>query len=449
MNGYDTLKQLSASTSISLKDLIVLSRSNDPFLCGQPSQVRRAEWFTEQWDRLGFTGMTGVHIRRMHYKLVSGTPVAMLNGRPYQNTDECWLELCEASKFARILRMVPADAFIDRRNPPAVIHAPISDPAAGVSWYVGSLAWSLPELRYSAPFIGEPTAFADGYEYQDSDQPYHLELWIEKSTMSDVLLPVARRFRADVVTGLGFLSITAVIRMLERAAAQDKPVRIFYISDFDPAGDMMPTAIARQIEYWADSNIDIKLTPLILTREQVAEYNLPRIPIKESDKRRAGFEDRRGDGAVELDALEALHPGVFAQLLEEALAPYWDCSLRGRLACQSRDVNDEIAELWAEYCAEELAALEDIKSDAMSVHNRFSGDIERLQAEIQAEMEPISERLRAVEAALAERQAEFDVDLPDREEAQPSGTDENEWLFDHARDYLEQIEMYRQYRNAP
>jgi hypothetical protein len=55
-----------------------------------------------------------------------------------------------------------------------------------------------------------------------------------------------------------------------------------------------------------------------LTREQAQQFNLPRIPIKESDLRRKGFEERNGEGAVELDALEALHPGELASLVPRA-----------------------------------------------------------------------------------------------------------------------------------
>jgi hypothetical protein len=36
--------------------------------------------------------------------------------------------------------------------------------------------------------------------------------------------------------------------------------------------------------------------PLGLTRGQVQYYRLPRIPIKESDTRKAGFEERYGEG---------------------------------------------------------------------------------------------------------------------------------------------------------
>ncbi len=67
-----------------------------------------------------------------------------------------------------------------------------------------------------------------------------------------------------------------------------RPTRIFYISDFDPAGDCMPVAIARQFQFWlwkSGHNVDVKLTPLALTKEQVQKYQLPRKPIKESDLR--------------------------------------------------------------------------------------------------------------------------------------------------------------------
>src|SRR4029453_2404048 len=108
-----------------------------------------------------------------------------------------------------------------------------------------------------------------------------------------------------------------VINFLQRVQRSQKPTRVFYLSDFDPAGDQMPVAVARQLDFLASQDVpeaDIKLTPLLLTRTQVHAYSLPRIPIKESDRRKGQFEDRYGEGAVELDALEALYPGVLATL---------------------------------------------------------------------------------------------------------------------------------------
>src|SRR5262249_58872694 len=93
-------------------------------------------------------------------------------------------------------------------------------------------------------------------------------------------------------------------------------------------------ALARQIEWWLQEyapEADIKLSTLALTREQVQQYQLPRVPIKDTDLRKTNFEERHGEGAVELDALEALHPGVLADLVREALAPYHDDTLAERL----------------------------------------------------------------------------------------------------------------------
>ena len=56
-----------------------------------------------------------------------------------------------------------------------------------------------------------------------------------------------------------------------------------YVSDFDPAGDSMPVAVARQAQFWADQlGIGQRITvqPVALTRAQVRGHALPPIPIK-------------------------------------------------------------------------------------------------------------------------------------------------------------------------
>ena len=131
--------------------------------------------------------------------------------------------------------------------------------------------------------------------------------------MNDVLEPICRRYGVDLVRRRLSVHHQRHYDASPTLPEHAKPCRIFYISDFDPASEHMPVATARQIEYFHEKyapDIEIKLIPLALTREQVIEYELPRTPIKESDRRKRGFEDRNGEGAVELDALEALHPGA-------------------------------------------------------------------------------------------------------------------------------------------
>ena len=110
--------------------------------------------------------------------------------------------------------------------------------------------------------------------------------------------------------------------------------RIFYVSDFDPAGQSMPVGVARKVEYFLQegrcNGADIKLFPVVLTIDQIRRYRLPRTPIKETEKRAGKFEDRYGAGAVELDALEALHPGTLATILTSEIGRYYDRALDRR-----------------------------------------------------------------------------------------------------------------------
>jgi hypothetical protein len=68
-------------------------------------------------------------------------------------------------------------------------------------------------------------------------------LWCEKTTINDVLEPLCREYGAVLQSGAGELSITATRLLAERLQEQEKPTRIFYISDFDPAVESMPVAV--------------------------------------------------------------------------------------------------------------------------------------------------------------------------------------------------------------
>ncbi|MBL8252756.1 MAG: hypothetical protein JNJ76_04050, partial [Candidatus Competibacter sp.] len=307
---YSDIKALAKATGRKIPDLLALACTNDPFYI-MPAQAKQAEWFAGLWDR--FNLPDGVHLRRIHYKLVSQSdPVSMVDGRPYQNTELCWQYLGNASKAARCLSLVSADAFQDKRNPDAIIFRRYEE---RLSPYAGLEIedWSIPEIQ--SDLEGEihwpfPEISVGGYLPGDVDQPFHLELISEKSTMDDVVIPLCESLGVNYAPATGFQSITGVIGLLQRLRQADKPAVVFYVSDFDPAGSFMPPAVARQIEYWLPKyapRLDVLLMPIVLTGEQVREYGLPPIPIKESDRRQAGFLEKYGvEGATELDALEAL-----------------------------------------------------------------------------------------------------------------------------------------------
>ena len=146
-----------------------------------------------------------------------------------------------AGKYARYSGLVEAHDFEDHRNPAPHIYMPHE-------WYRESRSvslslierWTLPAIESDLSTLLDlalPEVEAvDGFDYAPEDQPYLVEVWVEKSTQDDILDPICRRLHVNLVTSIGFQSITGAIKMLRRVKQFDKPTRILYISDFDPAG---------------------------------------------------------------------------------------------------------------------------------------------------------------------------------------------------------------------
>jgi hypothetical protein len=139
----------------------------------------------------------------------------------------------------------------------------------------------------------------------------------------------------------------------------DRPIRIFYLSDFDPGGDSMPLAMARKVEWLIEKHglADLKVIQVLLTHEQCIEYQLPRIPLKEGEKRATEWEEKYGAGATELDALEALHPGKIKELVDEALDRYFDHDLQERWREECANVETAVATMTDEVREEFADAL--------------------------------------------------------------------------------------------
>lgn len=406
MLGYNEIKRLAKEVSIPVTELLALSPKNDPFYAGTPAARRDAEWFAEIWQRAGYD-RTGAHLRKVHYWTLSHSEeefTVMPNRNPYQNTQLCWGFLTQASKMARYLGLVDIKMVQDNKNP-----APIVEAIYSRYDYVYHEV-DLPDLDgdLQVHLYGAGTSMA---------QPYHTEVWVEKSTMNSVLAPICQRFYTNLVTFEGEASITSCLKLVERVvAAGRKPTRIFYVSDLDPAGNSMPVATARKIEYLLQKyrvQVDLELTPIALNVQQVEEYNLPSIPIKDTETRAGKFQNVYDGGAVELDALEALYPGALGDIVREALEKYYseDAEAHAQEVARKRRqaVRDAVEQLKVDYPDEYEAAKEFI------------------------------ERIRDIENNMDS--VDFIVD---RFEAEVEKTDEA--LFDSTRSYIAQIPFYKAHK---
>ncbi len=426
---YEQIKALAKDTGRKVTDLIALAAQNDPFYQGTPGTLALAEWFANLYYRQGWNRIRN-HIRRCHYQILS-LGVNLPNGKPYENTEQCWDTLNIASKAARYLRLVDITTFDDRRNDEPITYIPARhDPTIEVYDYLYTSELQVPD------FPDLPYYDLSGY---GANQHYHIELWCEKTTMNDVLEPLCREYGAVLQTGAGELSITATRLLAERLQEQGKPARIFYISDFDPAGQSMPVAVSRKLEYFVRNDgldVDARLFPVVLTAEQVRRYQLPRTPIKESEKRRDHFEQQYGTGAVELDALEALQPGALQRILRGYIERYYDTDLADRVQGAREQVERELRAMRRE------------------VLNRYAGDIAAVREQLDAiradyapRMAAYSEQVQALWQAVSAdlRAAMPDLDdypLPDARDADEIG----DGLYNSERDYLDQIDAYKAFQ---
>ena len=125
----------------------------------------------------------------------------------------------------------------------------------------------------------------------------------------------------------------------------------------------MPVAVARKIEhrlYLKQLDLDIQVRPIALTADQCDRYSLPRTPIKETE-RRASFEDRHGEGATELDALESSTPSELRSSIVREIERYFDSDLDERMSEMVAEIRQSLSAINRVVHAEhrtEIVALE-------------------------------------------------------------------------------------------
>jgi hypothetical protein len=194
----------------------------------------------------------------------------------------------------------------------------------------------------------------------------------------------------------------------------------------------MPVAISRKIEFLTvGSSANVQLYPVVLTPEQVQQYRLPRTPIKESERRGAKFEQRFGEGAVELDALEALHPGELDKTLTRFIldARFFDASLSRQDYYRGLDFRSlldgiETAPTHRQQYADLLDSYNDLREEMASRYAAIREDYNALALEVQ---EDLTSQLPELPA------------LPTPATAAPLV----EPLLDTSRDYMTQLAYYR------
>jgi hypothetical protein len=344
------LDKVIADQGCSLKDLTVLAPQNDPFRVDTPARHRDGEWLAITARDLGL-GDRKIHLRGLHY-MVIGRPKP--DGTPYRNTDDDWLWLQgDAAKAARFLGYIPFDQVADQRNsPPEIREFELPIPGAFLST----------ELHIEIPDDITPTLYTDDFR---GTQPYKIVLFGEKSSLADVLSPIAENYEADLYLPTGEISDTLMHRMASIALRDGRPMVVLCFSDADPAGWQMPISIGRKLQAFCTllpGMPDFAVYRVALTPQQVGEYGLPSTPLKDTELRADKWRTAWGVEQTEVDALASLRPELLDQIARQALDGFFDHTLADRIARYRSEWLDRARELIA--TTFDMDRLDEIRRDA-------------------------------------------------------------------------------------
>ncbi len=359
----DTLTIAMADGTTSLTDLTVLAPANDPFRQDTPGRHRDGAWLGARFAELG--GRVR-HLRGLHYALIGSTKP---DGKPYINDDSAWSWLAGAAKAARWLGYIGFDQLDDQRNSAPIMRT-FTEPNP-VPWLSFALDVTLPDLDDIEPFVG-----VDEFRGR---QPFKLAMYGEKSSLEPVLGALAEKYSADLFLPSGELSETQAFVMAKAAAEDGRPLVLFTFSDCDPAGWQMPISIARKLQAFkalAFPDLAFRVVRVALTPDHVREYGLPSTPLKATEKRADRWTAAMGVAQTEIDALAALRPELLTELAEDAVRPYFDDTLDGRVRAAWRewllsagtmladqldaDILDDIRETAAQKLATMQAEIDDL-----------------------------------------------------------------------------------------
>jgi hypothetical protein len=158
-----------------------------------------------------------------------------------------------------------------------------------------------------------------------ADQPYHIEVMVEKAALEGVLIPVCRELGIRFTANRGYSSQSAMYeagKRIARMCANGKEVLVCYLGDHDPSGIDMTRDVADRLEMFSGDTIDVNR--LALNFDQIGKWNPPENPAKQTDSRYAAYLLDFGESSWELDAVE---PATLGDLVREAVAAVRDDEL--------------------------------------------------------------------------------------------------------------------------
>lgn len=245
-------------------------------------------------------------LRQIHYRLL-GQKVLRHAKKPasiYVNTQQCYKDLSGLLSRARLAGLVPWESMHDPTRP-------------RTSWQQWDDVGVYLRERLDS-FL------CDYKRNLLQSQPAYIELIVEKITVQEIAERAAMQYHVPVGVGRGYTSVTSLEETARRFRASGKSRFILLIAgDFDPEGENICETWGACLRDEHDIE-DITLIKVAVNPEQIEEFGLSPLPVKDTSSRASGFIEFHGDGAYELEAFE---PDQLQQILRDAIRSVLDLKL--------------------------------------------------------------------------------------------------------------------------
>jgi hypothetical protein len=119
------------------------------------------------------------------------------------------------------------------------------------------------------------------------DAEFRCEVWAESRSIASVIHRDCVELAVDLYPCGGFSSLSFVHEAAEMHNRLDdiRPLVVFYIGDFDPAGVLIDQSLERELRVHLHPDIELDFRRIAINEEQVELYDLPVKPRKGGDKR--------------------------------------------------------------------------------------------------------------------------------------------------------------------
>jgi hypothetical protein len=177
-----------------------------------------------------------------------------------------------------------------------------------------------------------------------SDQPYKVEVWIEKDALLGVLDSICPKLDVDYFSCRGYTSLSEMWKAGQRlkwAAEQGKKVVVLHFGDHDPSGMDMSRDIRDRARLFMDGHGgQLKVLRCALNMVQVNRLNPVPNPAKLSDSRAKRYIAEYGSSSWELDALE---PAELVRLVTAGVVKFRDDKLWHAALAREQAGRDQLA----------------------------------------------------------------------------------------------------------